>query len=238
VGSAALCPPSCQQNTALADPVQAWGRFVRTVEFVQARTYGTRAEVERAGCRVRRLHASLRGVDEDGSEFRLDEPELLLWVHCAEVCSYVDIARRAGVPLSARELDAFVSGQRRAAAVVGLAPGSVPQNVAGLGEYLAMMRPLLRVTPEARRALALSFSPKIPMPHPVLKLAAPAVMGISFASLPRWVRRRYGMPGSPTTDLAVTASLRALRQALNRAPKQLFVPGTRGAVYRVSRAAL
>jgi uncharacterized protein (DUF2236 family) len=216
------------QNTALADPVRAWGRFMRTVEFVQVRTYGTRAEVERAGCRVRKLHASLRGVDEDGSEFRLDEPDLLLWVHCAEVCSYVDIARRSGVPLTARELDAFVGEQRLSAAVVGLPPAGVPQNVASLDEYLAEMHPVLRVTAEARRALALSFSPKIPMPHPALKLAAPAIMGISFASLPRWARRRYGLPGSPTTDLAVTASLRALRQALNRAPNQLFVPSTRG----------
>lgn len=216
------------QNTALADPAQAWGRFMRTVEFVQVRTYGTLAEVERIGRRVRKLHASLRGTDEDGSEFRLDEPGLLLWVHCAEVCSYVDIARRSGVPLTAHELDAFVSEQRDSAAVVGLAPASVPESVASLDEYLETMRPVLRVTPEARRALALSFSPMLPMPHRVLKLAAPAIMGISFASLPRWARRRYGTPGSPATDLAVTASLRALRQALSRAPHQLFVPDTRG----------
>lgn len=219
------------QNTALSDPAQAWGRFERTVEFVQVRTYGTLAEVERAGRRVRKLHASLRGTGEDGSEFRLDEPELLRWVHCAEVCSYVDIARRSGVPLTARELDAFVGEQRRSAALIGLAPASVPGNVAGLDEYLEAMRPVLRVTPEARRALALSLSPFLPMPYRRLKLAVPAVMGLSFASLPRWARRRYGMPGSPATDLAVTVTLRALRQAVNHAPDQLFVPGTRGARY-------
>ena len=73
------------QNTAFARPGEAWGRFARTVEFVRIRTYGSTMEVERAGRRVRKVHASLTGTDEDGSVIRLDEPELLLWVHCGEV---------------------------------------------------------------------------------------------------------------------------------------------------------
>ena len=135
------------QHTAFADPGQAWGRFMRTAEFVRVRTYGSLAEVDRAGRRVRKLHASLRGTDYDGTEFRLDEPELLLWVHCAEISSYADIARRAGIPLARGQLDTFVDEQRRAAAVVGLDPAQVPCSVAGLEEYFARMRPRLRATP-------------------------------------------------------------------------------------------
>ena len=108
------------QNTAFAKPGEAWGRFGRTVEFVRVRTYGSLAEAERAGRRVRRIHASLTGVDADGSVIRLDEPELLLWVHCAEVACYVDIACRSGMRISAAELDQFVDEQRRSAALVGL----------------------------------------------------------------------------------------------------------------------
>src|SRR5262249_36611608 len=74
--------------------------------------------------------ATLRGTDPDGTQFRLDEPELLLWVHCAEIGSYADIARRAGIPLARGELDTFVDEQRRAAAVVGLDPAQVPRSVA------------------------------------------------------------------------------------------------------------
>ena len=29
------------QNTSFTDPGQAWGRFIRTTEFVRVRTYGT-----------------------------------------------------------------------------------------------------------------------------------------------------------------------------------------------------
>ena len=34
------------QNTAFTDPKQAWGRFLRTSEFVRVRTYGSLAEVD------------------------------------------------------------------------------------------------------------------------------------------------------------------------------------------------
>src|SRR5262249_56428984 len=55
------------QHTALADPSQAWGRFLRTAEFVPVRTYRSLAEVERAGRRVRNLHASPLGTQPDGT---------------------------------------------------------------------------------------------------------------------------------------------------------------------------
>src|SRR5215469_3711229 len=129
------------QNTAFAKHGEAWGRFERTVEFVRIRTYGTLAEVEKAGRRVRKIHASLTGVDADGSVIRLDEPELLLWVHCGEISSYANIASRCGMRLSPGELDEFVDEQRRSAAVVGLDPDGVPASLAELDAYYERMRP-------------------------------------------------------------------------------------------------
>jgi uncharacterized protein (DUF2236 family) len=211
------------QNTAFTDPEQAWGRFVRTTQFVHTRTYGTLAEVERAGRRVRKIHASLRGTDEDGTVFRLDEPELLMWVHCTEIGSYADIARRSGLPLTPGELDEFVAEQRRAAAVVGLDPASVPGSMAELDGYFAAMRPRLRVTPEARSALLRSFVPPIPAPYAPLKLAVPPVAGLAFATLPRWARRLYGVPATPAADLAATAALRALRRGTSGVPGRVLV---------------
>jgi hypothetical protein len=51
------------QNSALFDPDRAWQRFKRTTEFVTTRTFGTSEEVARAGRRIRRMHARLRGHD-------------------------------------------------------------------------------------------------------------------------------------------------------------------------------
>jgi uncharacterized protein (DUF2236 family) len=104
------------QNSALFDHNRAWQRFQRTAEFVGIRTFGTTEEVARAGQRVRRLHARLRGYDPDtGQQFRIDDPQLLLWVHCSEIDSYVAVSRRAGVLTSTADADTYVSESRRAA---------------------------------------------------------------------------------------------------------------------------
>jgi uncharacterized protein (DUF2236 family) len=217
------------QNTVFTDRDQAWGRFLRTTEFVRARTFGTMAEVERAGRRVRKLHASLRGTGEDGQQFRLDEPELLLWVHCGEVSSYADVARRAGLPLADGELDRFVDEQRRAAAVVGLDPASVPASVTGLADYFTAIRPRLRVTPEARQVVLRSLTPPVPPRFLPLKLMVPGVSALAFSTLPRWARRLYGMPGSPVTDLAASAGLRVVRETTRAPARLLILPAARQA---------
>jgi len=52
------------QNSALVHRREAWARFLRTTDFVRIRTYGTMPEVERAGRRVRKIHAFLTGTDQ------------------------------------------------------------------------------------------------------------------------------------------------------------------------------
>jgi uncharacterized protein (DUF2236 family) len=224
------------QNTSFARPGEAWGRFVRTTEFVAVRTYGTTAQVSRAGQRVRKIHALLTGTDADGSTFRLDEPELLLWVHCGEISSYADVARRSGMRLSARELDEFVDEQRRSAAVVGLDPGAVPASMAELDAYYEDMRPRIHACREAWQALLKSYNPDVPRLLLGLKLVVPPVNTLAFASLPRWARKMYGAPGSPVTDLAATAALRMARESTTHIPRQLlYLPAARAA-HRRERA--
>lgn len=216
------------QNTSFARHGQAWGRFVRTTEFVAVRTYGSTAQVARASRRVRKIHSSLTGTDPDGNSFRLDEPELLLWVHCGEVSSYADIARRSGIRVSAGELDEFVDEQRRSAGVVGLDPDTVPASLAELDAYYERMRPGLRACPEAKQALRRSYNPDVPLSLLGLKLVVPPVNTLAFISLPRWARRMYGAPGSPLTDVAATAALRLAHESATRIPRQLlYLPAAR-----------
>ena len=215
------------QNTVFTDPSQAWDRFLRTTEFVRMRTYGTIPEVERAGRRLRKIHSSLTGTDEDGQQFRLDEPELLMWVHCGEIDSYVDIARRSRMPLSAADLDTFVAEQRSSAAIVGLDPATAPCSTRELDEYMDRMRPRLRACDEAKKALLLSYSPKLKLPAELLalKLLLPSLNTLAFTSLPRWARKLYGTPGSPVTDIAATVALRAAYESTSRIPpKVLYLP--------------
>ncbi|NMI00495.1 oxygenase MpaB family protein [Pseudonocardia acidicola] len=205
------------QNSALFDPKKAWPRFQRTVEFVGTRTFGTTADVEAAAARVRGLHSRLRGYDPDtGREFRIDEPAGLLWVHCGEIDSYVDVARRAGI-VDDTEADAYVAESVRAAAVIGLDPADVPASGTGLRAYFDDVRPELYVCDEARRAAVNLLVPRGPAPAQA-KLLISAISTLGFMTLPRWARRLYGLPGLPTTDLGASLTLRALHGATDLLP--------------------
>lgn len=218
------------QNSALVHRREAWARFLRTTAFVRTRTYGSMPDVERAGRRVRKIHASLTGTDTDGTVFRLDEPEQLLWVHCAEVESYVAICRRCGMGATPAQLDTFVDEQRRSAALVGLDPVKVPASVAELDAYYAGAQTRARASAEAKKSLLMSFNPPVPPALAPLKLVAPAVNALAFAALPPWARRLYGAPGSPVTDTVTTAALKGLYQATRLAPARLrYTPTVRRA---------
>jgi uncharacterized protein (DUF2236 family) len=164
---------------------------------------------------VRGLHAKLRGHDpRTGRAFRLDDPQLLLWVHCGEIDSYVDVARRAGI-LDDADADRYVAESARAAELVGAAPA--PTTRAGLVAYFAEVRARLRLTDEAIVATTNLLTARLPAPRAV-RLAQPPVAALGFATMPRWARRLYGAPGLPTTDAAATLALRALRATAARLP--------------------
>jgi uncharacterized protein (DUF2236 family) len=218
------------QNSALVQRHEAWARFLRTTEFVRTRTYGTTAEAERAGRRVRKVHASLTGTDTDGSVFRIDDPEQLLWVHCAEVDSYVNICRRCGISATPDQLDEFVREQRHSAALVGLDPAKVPASVAELDAYYADARHRARAVAEAKKSLFMTFNPPVPAALLPLKLVAPPVNTLAFAALPRWARKLYGAPGSAVTDSVTTVALKGLYQATRVVPAGLrYTPTVRHA---------
>jgi uncharacterized protein (DUF2236 family) len=219
----ALHPPSMwgtAQNSELMDPHAAWARLGRTIEFVRVRTYGTVAEVERVGRRVRHLHSRLSGLNMDtGEVFPVDAPENLLWVHMGEVDSYLDVASRAGVSLTRADADAFVNEQRRAGAVVGLVPADIPASVAEMKDYYAEMRQKIYACREAKEGLLRLFNPTVPRQWLPLKLAAPGLATLVVATLPRWARRMYGLPATPLEDVWATAWLKGLYQGTRVVPE-------------------
>ena len=222
-----------QNATAITEPVEAWARLRRTRKFIETCTFGTSAEAERAGRRVRRIHESLTATDPDGTTYRVDEPELLLWVHCGEVASIADVARRCGMPFGAADLDAFVDEQRRRAGLIGLDPAIAPASMAELDAYYEQIRPRLYACDEAKETLRLLFRPPVPDGIRALKVAMPPFNTLAFATLPGWARRMYGRSGGPLTDAAATAGLRAARLAFGR--EKLFLAAMR-AVHRAEWA--
>jgi uncharacterized protein (DUF2236 family) len=222
------------QNAAtITQPVDAWARLRRTRMFIEARTFGTTAEAERAGRRVRKIHESLTGTDPDGTRYRVDEPELLLWVHCGEVASCADVARRSRLPFSAADLDAFVDEQRTSAELIGIDRAAAPASMAELDAYYGEIRPRLYACDEAKQALRLTIHPPVPDGNRVLKLGLPPVSALAFSTLPRWARRMYGRPSGPLSEAAATAGLRAARLAFDQ--QRLFL-GAMRAIHRAESA--
>jgi uncharacterized protein (DUF2236 family) len=193
------------------------GRLVRTANFVGASTYCPTREVSRLAARVRSVHRSLRGT-YDGTPFRLDEPELLLWVHCAEVSSFLAVVRRAGFPLTAAHADQYLDEQRSSAALVGLDPEEVPGSVAQMRRYLADMRPALRRTEDTDAIYDFLHRPPV---GGRLALGLPVyekVVGhLAYSLLPGWAVSMYGRRAYPAA--VSTAAMRGLAETLRALQK-------------------
>jgi uncharacterized protein (DUF2236 family) len=219
-----------------------WGRLRRTGEWVATVTYGSTPAATAAGAGLRRLHASLpTGVEpESGQPYRVDDPQLLLWVHCTEVESFLSTYRRCGGALGPGDADRYVDEMRASAELVGLARADVPATEAEIGEYYRGVRPQLRVTRVARRNVLWGFAP--PMPRWVV-LATPArpawatMVAIAAGMLPPWARRLYRLPALPTTDLGASLAGRAVRRTALTLPGRLAEsPAHRDALRRVDAA--
>ncbi|SEK44919.1 oxygenase MpaB family protein [Nonomuraea pusilla] len=220
-----------QNSSFQEDP---FGRLRRTADFVGRVTFGSPQEADEIGRRVRAIHRRLRITDpETGATHRVDDPELLLWVHCAEVSSYLEVARRGGLRLSEGEADRYLREQRASAAHVGLHAEDVPGSCAEMDAYLKHMRPRLKVTPEAVAAVRFLLWPRLPRHLRLLTPAKPAYVpfgALCYYTLPEWARRMYGiLPEVPQG--AVTAALRAFRAGMNALPEPVheraFMPATR-----------
>ena len=198
----------------------SWGRLLRTADYVALTTFGSTGQVEAVAAHVRLAHAGSAFVDPgDGSRRRIDEPELLLWVHVCLVDSMLAVTRRGGLALSGAEADAYVSEQVRAAELIGVDAAVAPRSRADVEDYLAEVRPGLSLSRPARDAVATVLAPPI---HPLLELLTPARMGwsslaaVAFACLPPCARAMFPAPlrmGSAVVpQAAVTSTLRRLRR--------------------------
>src|SRR5580698_229809 len=108
-----------QHSQWRADPA---GRFASTAAYVLTTTYGDRAAARAAADRVRRIHQWVHGTDPvTGLPYSADDPDLLIWVHAAQVDSGLAAAERYGAVFSDADRDGYVAEMTAAAEVVGAA---------------------------------------------------------------------------------------------------------------------
>jgi uncharacterized protein (DUF2236 family) len=205
-----------QNSNFRSDPL---GRLFRTADYVALTTYGTSHQARQAGATVRSIHRRLRATDpRTGRGFRIDEPDLLLWVHCAEVSSFLDVTRRAGFPLTDRQADRYLAEQRRGAALVGLHEDEVPGSRAELAAYFAAVQSTLRRTDDAEEIFR--FLRWMPVParyQPLMPAYSVFVAHLAYSLLPDWAIDLFGREPYPSGG--ATMLVRTLRSGALAVPR-------------------
>jgi uncharacterized protein (DUF2236 family) len=191
------------------------GRLQRTARFIAGTTYGDHAEAQGFIDRVRAIHARVVGRLPDGTAYSADDPDLLTWVHVAEVSSFLAAYIRYVDPaFPPEEQDRYYRETAEIARRLGAR--WVPQSRAEVAAYFRAVRPQLRYDRRTREVAQALFAQTPPSPA-----AAPA-MSLAFEAakdlLPDWAARMHGFrlhaPGRAAARLGVQAMGRALRWAL------------------------
>ncbi len=175
-----------------------WGRLARTSRFLAVTTFGTADDAEQAVAVVRSIHERVTGTMDDGTPYAASDPHLLMWVHVAEVDSFLRAHQRYGrEPLDQAGRDEYVAQTAEVARRLGVL--DPPTTEAELAATLASYRPELRGDPAGPRG----------DPLPAVQAAAAA----GRAGAVRRAGRRRGRADAaldpPAAGAAVAPGLRA-----------------------------
>jgi uncharacterized protein (DUF2236 family) len=198
-----------------------WDRLTWAQRQLGVVTFGNGAEAAMMGARLRAVLTQVNGVTAAGEEFRGDDPELLLWMHCCQMSSFVEVTRRGGLDLTDAEHETYLREQVRMAALWGLEPDQVPTTRRDLSRYFRSIRSRLQMTSAGRAFIGAIVSPAVPELMALTQRNRPVwapIAGLAYSTLPAWARRLYTTPPSSgpaaLSESAATIALHTLRDSL------------------------
>ena len=186
-------------------------RLSRTGSFVAATTYAATPVAEAVIERVRDTHARIPGASE---------PDLLTWVHVAEVTSFVAAYRRYAVrPLGPGDVDRYFAEMVVVAERLGAR--DVPRSGREIRAYYERIRPELAASTDS--AELLDFIHRPIGRDPVTRASHALIVQAAQAQLPAWAKELHGISFPPGADLLVLrpwtwSLLEALRLSLGSSP--------------------
>lgn len=170
------------------------GRLRRTGQFISGTTFASRDDARWLIERVIRIHQQVTGTAEDGRPYSASDPDLLTWVHVAEVSSFLQAHLRYRNPdLSEEEQDRYYAE----ISLIGESLGArnVPKSRREVEAYLHSMRPQLRCDQRSREILRILLD--APAPSRAARLAGKVFMQAGIDLLPDWAIALYGQQRSP-----------------------------------------
>lgn len=165
-----------------------FGRLRRTVDFLGWTTYGTLAQAEESIAAVKSIHDTVVGATAEGVAYSANDPHLLMWVHVAEVESFLVAHELFGRPrLSERERDEYVADMGVIAERLGA--HNPPASVVELRSVIDSYRSELRLLPQGREAIG--FLADFPFPA-AQKMAYRVLFRAAVGSMPQWAQQMIG----------------------------------------------
>jgi uncharacterized protein (DUF2236 family) len=167
-------------------------RFRRTAQFVAVTTFGTVDEARAAIAHVQILHRHVHGIAPDGRPYSASDPDLLTWIHAAEVYSFLEASRRYGpVRLTRADCDSYYRQSAKVAFELGAE--WVPRSTDETKAYFQRVRKELCAGPQAlaARDFLLHGVTRKPEDRAVYRLLIRA----AISTLPQFAREELGFRG-------------------------------------------
>lgn len=183
------------------------GRLRRTGQFVSGTTFASRADADWLIDKVRRIHLHVVGTAPDGRPYSASDPELLTWVHVAEVHSFLQAHLRYLNPdMSGADQDRYYAEIALVAERLGAQ--DVPRNRVQMDSYLRRMRGQLLCDERSREILRILLAAPAPS-----RLAAPVgklFMQAGIDLLPDWAQQMLEQPMTPLRSRLVRSSVHGI----------------------------
>ena len=189
------------------------GRLGRTAQFVAGTTYGSRATAEALIARVLTIHDGVHGRRPDGTAYSAHDPDLISWVHVAEVTSFLRAYLRYRDPaLPLADQNRYF--RETATIAIRLGAPAPPQSWTEIEAYVARVRSDLRADDRTRTVAQILLSQSTP--SPALAPFADLIFRAARDLLPDWAAEQHGFARSPSpiNRLAVIAVDRVVRWGL------------------------
>lgn len=166
------------------------GRLQRTAEFIGTTTFANSQAAADAVRAVREIHTRVIGVAPDGRPYSANDPELLTWVHTAEVTCFARAYRRFGPkPMPLSDVNRYFAEMARVA--VALGASNVPETWDEARAYFHTVRAQLSAGSQAFNGIDYVVNAKsaIPPEEAIRSLLIQAAIGV----LPPWARQLGGL---------------------------------------------
>src|SRR5690606_24772510 len=164
------------------------GRLRRTGQFVSGATFGSRVDAQRLIERVRTIHLQVAGHAPDGRPYAASDPDLLTWVHVAEVSSFLKAHLRYLNPeLPGSEQDRYYAEVARIAEALGAR--DVPRSRNEVANYFQTLRPQLQCDERSQEVLRILLN--APAPSALAKPFGALMMQAGIELLPDWASEQF-----------------------------------------------